>query len=581
MPLDGVSISGVQALVEDSRRNLWLATDQALLRRWPDGRTETVTIPIWPRLDALIADGHGRVWAGGYGLAGIDANSEPPRILAAAEIPDRTPGRIATFYRGEGGEIWIGKSTGMVRFHPDAPTADVKVYSTSDASPFENVGSIAQDIRHNLWLGIGSRGVLRIASGSLDRFTKSDGLEAEKMAGLAESATGVFYAVTNEWTLNEFRGNRFIPFPLRVPRPGQTWAVGPVVVQDREGAWWAASGDGVLRYASVRNVRDLRGKLSERIYSVRDGLPSPTILRLFLDSRGNIWAGTRDGVGVWNRATGRWRGFRTAELLPALEGWGAVHSIAEDRAGNVWIGMYPSGLIRFRGSSRESITRDVPRGAINSLLADRRGELWIGSSQGGVGRVEDPTAAEPRIRRYDLEQGLSSEHVQSLAEDDAGRIYIANGRGVDQLDRKTGTLRHFTTSNGLPPVEIQYLLRDREGNIWFGSHYRLSRYRPQPDQTSETPAPLLRGLRLDGERYPISVTGEREVKGLQLTPGHNHLEVEFRALHFDVGEILRYQYKLENAEADWTMPSEEQTVRYANLAPGRYRFAVRNITESG
>jgi signal transduction histidine kinase len=117
--------------------------------------------------------------------------------------------------------------------------------------------------------------------------------------------------------------------------------------------------------------------------------------------------------------------------------------------------------------------------------------------------------------------------------------------------------------------------------MWFASFYGLARYRPEPDQIAETPAPLLRALRVGGDPYSISETGEPVVTGMELTPGHNSLEVEFRALHFDIGEGLRYQYWLEGADTNWSKPSDEQTVRYANLAPGHYRFTVRSITESG
>jgi len=579
--LDGVGNVGVHALVEDSRRNLWLATDQAFLRRRPNGRTEAITIPLAWRVNSLAIDGHGRLWAGGWGLVGIDTHSEPPRVLTAREVPDRSHERITALYCDEDGEIWVGKSRSLVRFRPDASPPDVRVYWASETSPVVDVRSIARDIRRNLWIGVGTLGLVRIAAGSLDQFTTADGLASNEVVGLIEGSQGAFYALTGEWTLNEPRGDRFVPFPLRVPRPGITWAVGSAVLQDFDDGWWAASGDGVLRYAAARHPGALRGRLPDRIYSVRDGLPGPIVLRLFQDSRGDIWAGTTDGVGHWNRSTGRWRGFRTAALLPGSANPASVNSFAEDHSGNVWAGMYPSGLIRFREEAHELITRDVPRGQINALLVDHSGELWIGSSQGGIGRLEHPEAAEPQIRRYGLEQGLSSVHVFSLAEDDAGRIYVAGGRGVDRLDRKNGSLHHFTPSSGLPPGEIQHLLRDREGSIWFASLYGLARYRPQPDRPSETPVPLLRGLHLDGERYPISETGEREVRGIKLMPGHNRLEVEFRALHFEVGEVLRYQYRLEDAERDWSAPSEEQTVRYANLAPGKYRFAVRSITESG
>ena len=572
----------VLALAEDSRRNLWVATPLVLFRRRPNGEIDSLPVPSrLTRITVLLVDGHDRLWVGGFGLAGVDTKTEPPRVLPPEEIPDKTQSLINTLYAGEGGEIWIGRTTGLGRFRPDASPPDVLVYTASDAFPIGQIGAIGQDVRHNLWLAVGTRGVVRIAAGSFELFTQADGLESAEVFSLVESLRGTLYAITGQWTLNELRGSRFVPAPLRMPMPGATWAIGQTIVQDREGAWWAATGAGVARYAAAADPRELKGKPPERVYSVRDGLPSQTILRIFRDSRDDIWAGTTGGVCHWSRATGLWRTFQTTDLVPGSTGSAFVHSFAEDSSGNVWAGLSPSGLVRFRGPGSELITHDVPRGAINSLLSDSQGRLWIGSSQGGVGRIDHPAEDEPRIQRYGLEQGLSSEHVFSLADDEAGRIYVAGGRGVDRLDLKAATLHHFTSSSGLPPGDTQFLYRDRTGAIWFASFYGLARYRPEPDQIAETPAPLLRGLRVGGDPYPISETGERAVTGMELTPGHNSLEVEFRALHFDIGEGLRYQYWLEGADTDWSKPSEDQTVRFANLAPGHYHFAVRSITESG
>ena len=580
--LDALGPLEVRALAEDSRRNLWVATPRGLFRRRPTGEIEQLHMSLpGERINAMLVDGHDRLWVGGYGLREIDAKAEPPRVLAPQDIPYKTAALVSVLYQGERGEIWIGRPTGLLRFRPDASPADVLVYKPSDEFPVEQVGAIEQDVRHNLWLAVGTRGVVRIAAGSFELFTRAHGLESVEVFGLVESLRGTLYAVTGQWTLNELRDSRFVPIPIRVPMAQATWGIGQTIVQDQKGAWWVASGTGVARYAAAMDARDLKGKLPERVYSVGDGLPSSIILRVFRDSRGDIWAGTNDGVGHWNRATGRWQAFRATDLIPGSTGAAPVHSFAEDSSGDVWAGIYPRGLVRFRGSGCELITHEVPRGAINSLLSDSQGRLWIGSSQGGVGRMDHPSAAEPAIQRYGLEQGLSSEHVFSLAEDNAGRIYVAGGRGVDRLDPKTGTLHHFTSSSGLPPGDTQFLFRDRRGSIWFASFYGLARYQPEPDQTLDTPAPLLRALRVGGNPYPISETGEPVVTGMELTPGHNSLEVEFRALHFDIGEGLRYQYWLEGADADWSKPSDGQTVRYANLAPGRYYFAVRSITESG
>lgn len=426
-PLDAAAPPEVLALAEDSRRNIWAATSRGLFRLRPKTGVDAQHIPVpIARINSLLVDAHDRLWAGGWGMAGINTKTEPPSVLPPNNI-ETAPGQIITLHLGDGGEIWIGKNTGLVRFRPDTSPPDVRVYQHSDGFPVEHVEAIAQDIRHNLWVAVGTRGVVRIAAGSFELFTKADGLESVEVLGIVEGLRGALYAVTGEWTLNELRGSRFVPIPLRVPMSGHTWAIGRTLVQDGEGAWWAASGSGVVRYAAAMDARDLKGKLPERVYSVRDGLPNSTVLRLFLDSRGDIWAGTADGLGHWTRATGRWQGFRTSDLVPGSTITNAVHSFAEDRSGDVWAGMYPSGLVRFHGSGYELITHNVPLGAINSLLLDSQGRLWIGSSQGGVGRMDNPAAAEPKIQHYGLDQGLSSEHIFSLVEDDGGRIYVAGG----------------------------------------------------------------------------------------------------------------------------------------------------------
>ena len=45
--------------------------------------------------------------------------------------------------------------------------------------------------------------------------------------------------------------------------------------------------------------------------------------------------------------------------------------------------------------------------------------------------------------------------------------------------------------------------------------------------------------------------------------------------------MLRYQYRLEGADADWSALSEQRTVTYASLSPGRYTFLVRAVNSDG
>jgi signal transduction histidine kinase len=44
---------------------------------------------------------------------------------------------------------------------------------------------------------------------------------------------------------------------------------------------------------------------------------------------------------------------------------------------------------------------------------------------------------------------------------------------------------------------------------------------------------------------------------------------------------MRFQYKLEGSDQDWTPPTDRRGVDYANLAPGDYRFLVRALSSDG
>jgi two-component sensor histidine kinase len=88
---------------------------------------------------------------------------------------------------------------------------------------------------------------------------------------------------------------------------------------------------------------------------------------------------------------------------------------------------------------------------------------------------------------------------------------------------------------------------------------------------------LITGLRVAGSLRNVSALGENEMALPDFSANENQLQLDFVGLSFEPGEVLRYQYKLEGADADWSAPSELRRVNYANLAPGRYRFLVRAI----
>ena len=223
----------------------------------------------------------------------------------------------------------------------------------------------------------------------------------------------------------------------------------------------------------------------------------------------------------------------------------------------------------------------LPNGFITALLTDHQGRLWVASAQDGLSRIDDTTAAHPRLVNYTTGNGLSSNNVRSLAEDFYGNIYAGTARGVDRLSPDAKRIQHYSVKDGLAGDFVNVAFRDKSGALWFGTPDGLSRLRPEPERQTIAPPVRLGGLRIAGESRAIPELGSTEINALELSHTQNNLQIEFFGIDFNAGGTLRYQYMLEGADREWSAPTEQQAVNYANLAPGSYRFLVRAVNADG
>ncbi|HYK90229.1 MAG TPA: triple tyrosine motif-containing protein, partial [Acidobacteriota bacterium] len=192
------------------------------------------------------------------------------------------------------------------------------------------------------------------------------------------------------------------------------------------------------------------------------------------------------------------------------------------------------------------------------------------------------TASTPEFVNYSTANGLASDAVWSITEDNSGRMYLATGRGLDRLDPQSGHIRHFGTPDGLAGDQLRGCMKDSQGNIWIATTTGLSRLNPRAEREEFCPPPVyLSQIQAAGEEIPIAETGRLSMTGLILPAAHNSLLIGFVGLDFQGVRELRYQYKLEGIDADWAPPTGQRSVNYARLTPGSYRFLVRAINKDG
>ncbi|MBI3195329.1 MAG: hypothetical protein HYZ34_12820 [Ignavibacteriae bacterium] len=393
-------------------------------------------------------------------------------------------------------------------------------------------------------------------------------------------------AVSQNWFINWTDGIRFKSVRPNIPAGSLSRYGSQYVFRDRSGEWWALTNEGLYRFSRTKSYEEVFAQTPQEIYTREDGLVSNNLSRLYEDDEGNIWISTRTGdpkdcgVARWNRSTGKIRQFSEMDGLPQRI---SPFSFAEDSGKNLWLGFYQGGIARFRNGRFQffDTSNGVVPGMITDLYTDHAGRLWLSSNQRGLCVLESPNEEIPRFRYYTMKEGLGSNNVRCITEDEWGRIYIGTLRGVDRLEPATGQVRHYTQADGLANEYVTVAIRDKANQLWFGTAQGVSRLIPKLEEQYRAPPIYISGIRIAGTQYPVSEVGEIELVDVELFPGQNNIHIEFFSIGYGMGEVLRYQYKLVGADHDWSQLTKQRGVNYASLTPGNYEFLVRAVNAGG
>lgn len=576
----------VWALQEDAGGTLWVGTRHGLVLLSPDGSTRHV--PIEPRgtdnVFALRCDRQGRLWVGHDG-AGVlvfapgGGALEPVRRYTPAQLGD---GSVRSIHETRDGEIWLGTASGLALV--DGPR--VHGYGRAQGLSGAIVSALATDRDGNLWIGTATEGVLRLARRGFVRYREEDGL-GTIVGGILERRDGALWVTSSGWRISELRDGVFRsvrPRFRREPRPSN-WHSWQSVLSDREGDVWVATGEGLHRFGSVARLEDLAAREAKAVYTTADGLGGDDVSVLFEDRNGDLWIGSRGGdapLTRWSRATGRFQRYGPGDGLPAT---GSVRCFSEDGGGNLWIGFRDAGLVRRNGDGFRTMpsTDGFPTGTagtVGALHLDATGRLWVSTSGDGLLRVDEPAAGRPRAVRVGRDKGIDG-YLSGLTSDRQGRIYVGTSHDLWRYDPHTGHTRRYTAADGLASSDVLAAHRDRDGVLWLGSQAGLARFVPGPDEAPRPPEVRIGAVRVAGLARPVEDLGSAVVALGELDRRHNQIGIDFFSIGLPAGEVLRFQYRLEGLDQEWSRAAEARTADYARLPAGRYRFQVRALDTDG
>tara|TARA_R100000935_G_scaffold21876_4_gene40563 strand:- start:121812 stop:122861 length:1050 start_codon:yes stop_codon:yes gene_type:complete len=142
----------------------------------------------------------------------------------------------------------------------------------------------------------------------------------------------------------------------------------------------------------------------------------------------------------------------------------------QDAKGNLWFGTLEKGVAKFDGNNLKYLTiKDgLPSNRITSIIEDDLGNLWFGTGA-GISKFDGKT-----FFNYSEKDGLCSDMISDLFIDSKGIFWIGTWGGVCIFD---GTqFENFSIPN--PKIEtkinqdtkdwITTISEDSKGNMWFG-----------------------------------------------------------------------------------------------------------------
>ncbi|MEO7793253.1 MAG: ATP-binding protein, partial [Thermoanaerobaculia bacterium] len=148
--------------------------------------------------------------------------------------------------------------------------------------------------------------------------------------------------------------------------------------------------------------------------------------------------------------------------------------------GELWIGT-EQGLSHLQpdGHFATLTTADGLSGDyVVSLFEDRAGSIWAGAIDGLSRLSFDASGRLSGIRVYRQAEGLTRQRTYSIAEDAAGRLFVAHGEGLSYGDGEK--FQPVGADSGLDTASVRTLGQTANGTLWAGGYARLARLVSEP-----------------------------------------------------------------------------------------------------
>lgn len=480
-------------------------------------------------------------------------------------------GRIQTVFVDREGIAWVGMNNGLfVLMAGKASATPVALLSGN------SVLSVFEDAEGNHWIGTETSGlhVLRRLA-----FRSEPALADQAVTSVAQTNDGSIWIGTRDAGLRRVQ-NGVMDQP--VPESKLTSAVILCLAAGVDGGLWVGTPDGLNYIDAHHAVR--------RITSA-DGLPDDYIRALAEDSDGSVWVGTRQGLGHLRRF-GEQLSIKTRTSADGLGG--DLIGALLYKEGELWAAT-SGGLseVRSDGSIRNFSAKDGLGATITTAMGeDGAGHLWVASNNGSLSFLEGQRFLP--VGAFAGEGGRDG-NIEGITADRLGFLWFRMDRGIRRVALNAlldcvgktpcvlpnGAMVNYGLADGLPNDEVvagesSVGTLDKHGEIWFPTRGGVAIVDTDHLPTNRIAPPVVL------QRFAVDDLTERVgPTSIDIPFGHARFTMEYAGLSFTAPSEVRYRFRLEGFDKDWTDAGNRRSATYTNLTPGSYVFRVEARNQDG
>jgi two-component sensor histidine kinase len=220
---------------------------------------------------------------------------------------------------------------------------------------------------------------------------------------------------------------------------------------------------------------------------------------------------------------------------------------------------------------------------------------------------------DAKFTAYTSRQGLFSDEIYELVEDDSGNFWMSCRNGIfrvskkdfDELDNgkiSALTCITFGKADGMASVQCNGVAKPsgwkgKDGRLWFPTIRGVLAVESRIKINDKPPPLVIEEILADKKsleaaeenasgttnkpgRGILPLTGV-SARPLTIAPGRGELEIRYTGLSFQAPEKNRFKYMLEGVDSTWIDAGGHREAHYNNIGPGTYRFRVIGCNNDG